>query len=71
MIRQKARSLFATETRRLAMIKVFRVVGLIGLLWILCFPQISQEVFTSENAFDGHYMKSNFLDNPKLNRYFD
>ena len=32
---------------------------------------MSKEVFTSENAFDGHYLNSNFRDNPKVNRLFD
>lgn len=71
MLRSQVRKLFDNEKNRSRLTKVLRLVALVGFLWIFSFPQMSKEVFTSENAFDGHYLQSDFRDNPKVNRLFE
>jgi len=71
MLRSQVRKLFDSEKSRSRLTKVLRLVALVGFLWIFSFPQMSKEVFTSENAFDGHYLHSAFRDNPKVNKLFE
>lgn len=60
MLRQKIRS-FVLNVQNHGRIKKFsRSLILVGLLWILSFPFISRNVFTSENALSGEFLETQF-----------
>jgi hypothetical protein len=40
--------------------KLSRLLILIGVLWLLSFPYISRNVFTSENALNGEFVETQF-----------
>lgn len=40
--------------------KLGRFLIVVGILWLLSFPFISRNVFTSENALDGNFLETNF-----------
>ena len=45
--------MFFNEEYRPVLKKVFRILIIVGLLWIVSFPYIARKVFTSENALHG------------------
>jgi hypothetical protein len=48
----------------------FRLLIIVGILWIIAFPYIAQDVFTSENALNGSSLESVFMTNPHLTQTF-
>lgn len=58
MLRKKIRQVISEETSRERLSKLLRLLTLIGFVWILSFPYMANEVFTSENAFNGEFLKS-------------
>ena len=62
MLRKKVKQ-FATEKRfRPALKLLSRILHIVGLCWIVSFPYMAREVFTSENALRGDRIKTE-LDN--------
>jgi hypothetical protein len=60
MLRAKVRA-FASDKRFRPVIKVMtRVLHIVGLLWIVSFPYMSRNVFTSENALTSNRLATKF-----------
>ena len=60
MLRDKVHKMLTDECQRTRLQKVLRLLAVIGVIWIFSFPYMAREVFTSENAFNGHYLKTQF-----------
>lgn len=60
MLRTKLRSLFVKKENHPYVHKLFRFIALLGIFWLLTFPYISRNVFTSENALNGTYLHTEF-----------
>lgn len=60
MLRQKLRKLFVNKENYPLVNKIFRVMALLGIIWLLTFPFISRNVFTSENALNGSFVQTTF-----------
>lgn len=60
MIRTVVRK-FATDKKFRPAIKVLtRIMHVVGVLWILSFPYMARNVFTSENALRGDRLATQF-----------
>lgn len=60
MLRKKVRA-FATDKKYRPCIKVLtRLLHVVGLLWIISFPYMARNVFTSENALKGDALMTFF-----------
>lgn len=60
MLRQKLRKLFVNKENFPLVHKLFILMTVLGWLWLLTFPYISRNVFTSENALNGSYIQTTF-----------
>lgn len=60
MLRQKIRGFVLNRDNHPFIKKLSRVLIVVGLLWILSFPYISRNVFTSENALNGEFLETQF-----------
>lgn len=60
MLRQKVRRFLINRNNHPTLKRLFRVMIFLGILWILSFPYLARNVFTSENAFNGEFLKTTF-----------
>ena len=60
MLRQKIRNFVINKDNHPKIKKLARLLIVIGVLWILSFPYISRNVFTSENALNGDFLDTTF-----------
>jgi hypothetical protein len=58
MLRQKVRSFVLNQNNHPLIKRLSRVLVIVGFLWLLSFPYISRNVFTSENAFNGEFLET-------------
>ena len=58
MFRKVVRNALTIDKQRRRLSKLLRLITLVGFLWILAFPYMAQDSFTSENALNGTYMTS-------------
>ena len=66
MLRKQVRSLLVNPLLRARLSKFMRVLSVVGFLWILSFPYIAGDSFTSENAFKGEFLRPKFDLDPTL-----
>ncbi len=71
MLREKLHQMISDEKKRAKLVKVLRLCILVGVIWIFSFPFMAREVFTSENAFNGDYLKTNFDTDPRTIKTFE
>lgn len=64
MLRQKIRLLILNKKAHPHFKKVARFMILVGILWILSFPYMARNVFTSENALHASILKTKFGQEP-------
>ena len=63
MLRKRVRA-FAMEKKYRPCIKMItRLMQVVGILWILSFPFMARNVFTSENALRGERVQTYFNEN--------
>jgi hypothetical protein len=60
MLRKKVRQLVTNPVSRARLAKLMRVLSIVGFLWIISFPYIARDSFTSENAFKGEFLSTKF-----------
>lgn len=53
MLRSKIRDLILNKKSHPYLKKISKVLIIVGILWILAFPYIARNVFTSENGLNG------------------
>jgi hypothetical protein len=63
--------MISDEHKRAKLVKVLRLCILIGVVWIFSFPFMAREVFTSENAFNGMHLTTNFETDPRTIKTFE
>ena len=51
--------------------KISRLMIIIGVAWILTFPFVARDVFTSENALNVEFLTTNMTGNKALVGYHD
>ena len=60
MLRHKLRAFVLDSANHGKLVKLARLMIVVGVLWLLSFPYISRNVFTSENALDGNLLETAF-----------
>lgn len=60
MLRSKIKHLLVTPHLRSKLSKFLRMLSIVGFLWILSFPYMAGDSFTSENAFKGDFLYTKF-----------
>jgi hypothetical protein len=60
MLRKKLRAFVLNTDNHPLIKKLSRLLVVVGVLWILSFPFISRNVFTSENALRGEFLETQF-----------
>ena len=60
MLRNKLRAFVVDKKNHPVIKKLSRVLFVVGLIWLITFPYISRNVFTSENALNGEYLETQF-----------
>ena len=60
MLRARIRKIVVNKDNHPKIIRLFKGLILIGLLWIFAFPYIARNVFTSENALNGDSLQTYF-----------
>jgi len=60
MLRQKLRAFVLNSKNHGTLVKLARLLIVVGILWLLSFPYIARNVFTSENALDGFFLETQF-----------
>jgi len=60
MLRARIRKLVVNKDNHPKIIKFFKFLIIISLIWIFAFPYIARNVFTSENALNGDSLQTTF-----------
>jgi hypothetical protein len=60
MLRHKVRAFLLNEGNHPLIKRLSHLLVVIGVLWLLSFPYISRNVFTSENALNGELLDTQF-----------
>ena len=60
MLRQKIRKIIINRKNHYILTKLSRLLIILGIMWILSFPYLSRDVFTSENALNGKFLSTTF-----------
>lgn len=58
MLRQRLRAFVLDSKNHGTLVKLARFLIVVGVLWLMSFPYISRNVFTSENALDGFFLET-------------
>ena len=65
MLRKKVTAILSDKNQQHKVKNLLRVVTIIGFFWILSFPYIGDNIFTSENALDSKQQEPYFEDQVK------
>ena len=57
MLRKRINSLLTEPTKQDRLVSFLRLLVIIGVLWLVSFPFIAQDIFISENALDARQIQ--------------
>lgn len=63
--------MLTNEYQRAKLQKVLRLLVFVAIVWIFSFPYMAREVFTSENAFRGHFLTTRLDKDDQLKPIFE